>query len=116
MYLISGNEISLTRGDSFYCEVGIVKDDEPYTPQEGDTVRFYLKRDTLNPPKTEYADKKPIVTKEIPTDTMILHLAPEDTKGLAFGHYVYDCEITFANGDVDTFINRESFTLLGEVG
>lgn len=51
----------------------------------------------------------------IPTSTMILHLDPEDTKDLGFGEYVYDVELTFANGDVDTFINNAKFILAPEV-
>jgi hypothetical protein len=46
---------------------------------------------------------------------MILHLEPDDTKGLGFGEYVYDVELTFANGDVDTFINNARFSLVPEV-
>ena len=47
MYVIDGTNIKLTRGDSFYCEVGIKRKEsgEPYEPQAGDVVRFYLKRD-----------------------------------------------------------------------
>lgn len=46
MYIIDGTSITLTRGDSFYCEVGMKRKEsgEPYEPQTGDSVRFYLKR------------------------------------------------------------------------
>ena len=117
MYVIDGTNIKLTRGDSFYCEVGMKRKEsgEPYEPQTGDYVRFYLKRSILNPPKSEYADRNPLISKLIPTNTMILHLDPEDTKNLGFGEYVYDVELTFANGDVDTFINNAKFILAPEV-
>lgn len=116
MYVIDGTNIKLTRGDSFYCEISMKNSSgETYEPQAGDVVRFYLKRDLLNPPKSEYIDRNPLISKAVPTDTMILHLEPDDTKGLGFGEYVYDVELTFANGDVDTFINNARFSLVPEV-
>ena len=116
MHVIQSNKISLTRGDTLNCQVGIILDESPYSPTSGDVVKFYLKRSMMNPSKTAYADSKPLIEKTIPNDTMILHLNPADTKSLPFGDYVYDCEITFANGDKDTFINNASFVLLPEVG
>ena len=114
-YEISGTTIRLTRGDSFYCTVGMSRAGEPYLPQEGDKIRFALKRDRLTPGNAEYVDKRPLILKTIPNDTLILHIAPEDTKGLDFGQYAYDIEITFANGDVDTFIKAAPFILEREV-
>ena len=91
------NNIELTRGDTLKIKINIFINDEPYTPQEGDEVRFAMKRN--------YTDKNPLILKEIPFGTMVLHLKPEDTKHLIFGReYVYDIQITFANGDVRTFI------------
>lgn len=116
MYTIANNAISLTRGDSFNCSVGIKIDGQAYDPVEGDVVKFYLKRAIMTAQKTAYVDAKPLIEKIIPNDTMLLHLEPSDTKGLAFGDYVYDCEITFVGGDTDTFINNETFKLLPEVG
>lgn len=106
MYRISGNTIKLTRGDSFYCEVGIAQDGTPYVPVEGDVIKFVLKKGH---------DDAALITKIIPNDTLILHLEPNDTKTLEFGTYRYDVELTFANGDVDTFINNEVFILAPEV-
>ena len=117
MYIISGTSVKLTRGDSFYCQIGITDaSGDPYVMQTGDTVRFYLKRNVMTAAQAEYADKRPLITKIIPSDTLILHLDPEDTKSLSFGEYVYDLELTYANGDVDTFINNAPFTLVAEVG
>ena len=116
MHSIQNNAISLTRGDSFSCEVGIKVNGETYTPASGDVIKFYMKRAMMNAQKTAYVDAKPLIEKEIPNNTMILHLDPNDTKSLLFGDYVYDCEITFAGGNTDTFINNAPFTLLPEVG
>ena len=110
MYEITGTTIRLTRGDTFKTVVGMKwkGTGEDYTPVEGDVVRFALKRSV-------YDHGEPIIEKTIPHDTMLLQLQPSDTKQLSFGSYVYDIEITFANGDVDTFIQEAKFELLPEV-
>ncbi len=87
-------------------QVEMLIDDEVYTPVNGDRVRFAMKQ--------SYASSKVLIDKAIPTDTLILKLNPSDTKKYAFGTYVYDIEITFSNGDVDTFIRGE-IELLPEV-
>ena len=116
MFTIKNNKIELTRGDSMVAEVSMLdKSGEAYVPQEGDSVRFVLKSDWMNPGKTAYVDKRPRLEKNISTSDLLLRLAPDDTKRLPFGKYRYDIEITFADGYVDTFINNELFTLLPEV-
>lgn len=62
-----------------------------------------------------YMDEKPLVVKDIPSDTMLLVLEPEDTKTLPFGKYVYDIQITYADGKVDTFITKGRLRLTEEV-
>lgn len=114
MYSIDGDHITLTRGDTFFALVSILRDDEPYTPQTGDSVRFALKQN-LNARGTEFRERDPLILKDIPIDTMILRIDPEDTKPLGFGQYRYDIEITFANGIVDTFITDARFDLTPEV-
>lgn len=89
--------IILTRGDSFYATVIMTKDGESYIPVEGDTVRFAMKKD--------YSDAEPIILKTVPIDTLVLAIAPADTKPLPYGDYVFDIELTTENGDVDTFIS-----------
>ena len=96
MYSINGTKITLTRGDTFNCNIGITEDNNPYVPESGDVIRFAMKR--------SYADAEAVVEKIIPNDTLDLHLDPEDTADLSAIQYVYDIELTKANGDVDTFI------------
>lgn len=115
MWEINGTTIRLTRGDSFYCLITLTVNDEPYTPQEGDAIRFALKHARMNVKGTEYADPLPVLRKTIPTDNLLLHIAPEDTKGLGFGNYKYDIEITFSNKDTVTFIEDADFILKPEV-
>ena len=109
MYKIDGTRITLTRGDSFYATVSmkVKATGEDYTPQEGDVVRFGVKRST--------EDKECVIEKVIPNDTLEIYLAPDDTKNLLAGAYVYDVELTYADGNKDTFINRATFILAKEV-
>lgn len=107
-YSVSGTTITLTRGDTFMADITINKqDDTPYTPVEGDSVRFAM--------KSSYEDAEPVLTKDIPIDSLKLILEPEDTKGLAFGQYVYDIQLTKASGEVDTFITKAKLKLTEEV-
>ncbi len=117
-YSISdNNEITLTRGDTFKCTITLREQagGEEYKPVEGDTIRFALKSEQMNSKKSEYKDDEPLIRKDIPIDTLLLQLDPEDTKNLPFGKYVYDLEITFADGSVDTFITATKFMLTPEV-
>ena len=65
--------------------------------------------------KKDYDDEEPLLLINIPIDTMILVITPEDTKSLEFGKYVYDVELTKVNGDVDTFITKARIDLTEEV-
>lgn len=112
---ITGTSITLTRGDTLRVKVNIKIDNEDYTPQAGDSIRFALKRPLLNSKKTDFKDVQPLILKPIPIDTMILELEPSDTKILDFGSYVYDIEITFKDGTVDTFITEANFKITPEV-
>lgn len=107
MQEIKGTAITLTKGDSFYCHIELTKGGEPYAPEQADVVRFGLKK--------SFTDSEALVSKVIPNDTLILYLSPEDTKTLAIGKYVYDLEVTYANGDVDTPVNQADFNLVPEV-
>lgn len=108
MLKINGTTIELTRADTLQVQVHILdKDGEEYTPKDGDVVRFALKKN--------YYDGAPLVLKTIPNDTLVLVLDPQDTAPLKFGNYVYDIEITMADGTVDTFINKGKFVVSEEV-
>lgn len=105
---IAGTTIKMTRGDTLRASLIITScNGEPYTPIEGDSIRFAMKK--------TYDRTEPIILKNIPIDSMQLVLNPEDTKMLDYGKYVYDIEITHPTGDVDTFISKASFVLTEEV-
>lgn len=107
-YSIKDNLITLTRGDTLIAHIEITNPDgSPYTPVEGDSVRFAM--------KSKVTDTEPLLLIDIPIDTMDLKINPEDTKSLPFGKYIYDLQLTKANGDVDTFITMSSLRLTEEV-
>ena len=105
---IDGSEITLTRGDTFKTVITINNHDgEVYQPQEGDVVRFAMKK--------KYKDEKPLLVKILDNEDLLLELTPEDTKSFNYGDYVYDIEITLSNGEVYTVVDRATLILTEEV-
>ena len=115
MYKVTGTTIEMVRGDSVIIKVSMKMSGEDYVPIEGDSLRFAMKHRTLNSTRTEYTDSEPLLIKPISIEDCMLRLNPEDTKDIGFGTYVYDIEITFADGFVDTFIKNAKIKLLPEV-
>lgn len=109
MYKFDKNTIYLVRGDTLEAQVTIKQGEDDYIPQEGDVIRFALKKDELNHNKTQYINKSPLVLKVIPNDTLTLCLSSKDTANLDFGVYAYDIQLTTANGKVDTFISDKLY-------
>lgn len=108
MVKITGTTITMTRGDTLKVDIGITDSEgNTYTPQSGDTIRFAMKK--------SFSDSSALLEKTIPTDTLLLTLDSDDTKPFAFGTYVYDIELTYASGDVDTFIPKGTIKLSEEV-
>lgn len=102
------NTIYLTRGDTFKATIKIFNPDgTEYIPAEGDKIRFALKECVC--------DDECIILKDIPIDTMVFTIESGETKPLDFGDYIYDIQLTKANGDVDTFITASKFKLTEEV-
>ena len=109
MVSIEGTKITLTRGDTLSVKLTL-NDSEgnPYQPTEGDVIRFAMKK--------HYNDEECILVKNIPTDTMILRIDSDDTKALPQpSEYVYDVQLTFADGTVCTFINKAKLKITEEV-
>lgn len=107
-YNVSGTTITLTRGDTFTAIISITdSNNNPYIPAIGDSIRFAV--------KSTYDDADPLLVKDIPIETMKLVIDSEDTKGFKFGKYVYDIQLTKANGHVDTFITKAQIKITEEV-
>ena len=110
MFKIKKTSITLTRGDTLKAQISIMDSNgNPYEVQEGDHIRFAMKKSYTD------SDNAVLINKEIPNDTLVLTLVPEDTKQLSYGTYVYDIQLTTAAGDVDTFIANAQLTLTEEV-
>ena len=109
MVKIKNNKISMTRGDTLKCKINVIgPDGQAYIPEEGDKILFAVKKAS--------SDKECLFTVDVPYDTCLLHIKPEDTKDLEFGTYKYDMSITLSNGDVHTFIEVTDLTLTEEIG
>lgn len=104
MFRIENDQIYLTRGDSAGFDVSIYNGTTPYTLQEGDILTFTVRQNL-------YSAK--VIEK---TGTTIhFDLEPADTKDLQFGDYLYDIQLTFANGEINTIIPPSLFQVMGEV-
>ncbi len=109
MFSIENNNIFLTRGDTLLLKLDLIKDGKSYIPQQGDSIRFAMKR------KYSDDDSDVILVKDIPINDLILQIDPEDTKPLPMrSKYVYDIQYTDSVGRVDTFI-QGIFTIGEEV-
>ena len=108
-HIIQGNNITLTRGDTLFLQLSLTKNGQPYTPAQGSSIRFAMKAKYNDP------DTAVVLNKNIPIDTLLLEIEPEDTKELQMRKtYVYDIQLTDENARVDTFISG-TFTIGEEV-
>lgn len=104
MVKIENNVITATRGDTVETTIKILtRDGDRYIPANDDQIRFAI--------KSSYRDEIPLFVKTIPNSTLVLRLEAADTKLLEARRkpYVYDVEITLANGTVYTFIEGEFY-------
>lgn len=104
---IMGTTISLTRGDTLMITLSLEDaSGSAYSPQEGDAIRFKM---------ANGYEAEALIEKQVDLSTMAFQVDPADTQALPFGDYVYDIQLTTADGVVDTVIPRGSFKLLEEV-
>lgn len=104
MFRIDRNEIILTRGDSVEFDIELLNaDGSSYDIQEFDTIEFTVKKNVYS------------------TNTLIhkvgshINIEPYDTAGMSYGDYVYDVQVTFQDGSVDTVIPPTRFRIMSEV-
>lgn len=109
--LIRGTDLHMIRGDSETLVIKIEgQDGIPYQLQEGDKVYFTIK---IRANTKEKAIQK-IITY-FPNNQAIVELEPKDTSNLNFRKYVYDIQLTQANGRVKTIIPLSTFEIMEEV-
>lgn len=104
MFRISNNEITLTRGDSAEFDIELSScDGEAYEAQEGDIIEFTVKENVYSSEALIHKKGNKII------------IAPEDTAKMSYKEYVYDVQVTFADGTVDTVIPPSKFKITSEV-
>lgn len=102
---ITGTNISMTRGDS---ESITVTCSEPFAA--GDTVYMTVREDA----ESDIQFQK-IVTEFGEKGEAVIPIEHADTEGMDFGDYVYDIQLTRADGRVRTLIKPSRFTLTEEI-
>ena len=102
---LSGTNIKMTRGDD---ESITVKCSTPFA--DGDTITMTVREDA----ESDIAFQK-VVTEFDGNGWAVIGIRPGDTSGLEFGDYVYDIQLTRADGTVTTLVTISRFELLEEV-
>lgn len=104
---VNGYSLEMTRGDSE--SITVTCDNHPFEP--GDIVEMTARKRAGSGERAMYKR-----VEEFSEDgTAIIAINPEDTAEMSFGTYMYDIQLTFADGTVVTVIKPNSFTLLEEV-
>lgn len=103
--------ISITRGDSATFIVSMKKDGVVVPFEAGDKVYFTVKTSVNTAQKLI----QKIITEFTEDGEAMIYILPEDTKQLEFKQYVYDVQLTAADGSVTTFIKPSGFIVGGEV-
>ena len=95
MHCMDGNNINMIRGDTIRLDIEITTaDGNPYILKDGDKLLFTVKKNVF--------DKDIIIQKKITSGTIVID--HQDTADLEYRSYVYDVQLTLANGDVCTVI------------
>ncbi len=108
MLEVTGNDISLTRGDTARLTVTITNicDDGLYVPSPDDVFKLTVKESVYDSNS---------VFQKVSTGNPIFKIDPIDTKELDFRRYVYDIELETKNGEVYTIVPYSGFRVTKEV-
>lgn len=106
MIQIDGTYIRITKGDTLRILLELEKNGQKFEPQDGDNIRFAMKR--------HKNDQECVIIKAIGKD-LLLTLEASETEQLELGKYIYDIQITYADGTVDTFIAESTLQVTYEV-
>lgn len=109
----TNRDIWMTRGDDAYLDLEIKQQTFPYENyelQEGDYAILSVRRSK----EESKEDSNPLLI-QIPLIDGNFHISPENTESLDFGNYIYDVQLTLANGNVNTIIGPNIFRILPEV-
>lgn len=98
-------DIKMVRGDS----EGILLRFNNYELTESDKIELTVRKTFKSP---EVIRKMAQLMED---GTALVTIYPEDTADLDFGAYIYDVQVTFANGSVKTVVPPSTFFIGGEV-
>lgn len=107
--VINRNNVFMTRGDSETIVVSTTQDGAYVPLVEGDKITFTVRK-SLDTPK--------LISKTVEAfdeGKAVIAIDPVDTNTLLFGEYVYDIQLTRADGRVKTIVKPSMFVLRGEV-
>lgn len=97
--VIDGYNLTMTRGDTEYFTVNVFDGEEEYILKDGDVLRFTV-RTSL---RSDIVIIEKVSTDFYNNETRF-NIDSMDTKNLERGKYVYDVELTKADGTVTTII------------
>lgn len=103
--ILSGTNISMTRGDS---ESLTVRCSVPFT--DGDMLFMTVRSDAESP-----IEFQKTVTDFGPQGEAVIVIDHDDTEGMDFGDYLYDMQVTRESGTVTTLVKPSKFTLTEEI-
>lgn len=109
--ILNGTEIKMTRGDSESLFVSCVDaENNAFDFEAGDTVYLTVKKNI----NTDVIELQKVIT-EFDDGGATFTFAPNDTKDMDFGSYVYDIQLTQQDGTITTIVKPSRFILCGEV-
>lgn len=106
MFAFDGNDITLTRGDSFSLGIEL----KGRTFADGCEGLFTIKNTARS--------TEPLIEKRVPIEDngAVIVLDPEDTKDLNFKTYYWDFRIIDLDGNVSTPMDVAAFTIAEVIG
>ncbi|MBR6208719.1 MAG: hypothetical protein IKQ69_06950 [Oscillospiraceae bacterium] len=107
---VRGSNLSMTRGDSESITVKCFQSGAAVPFENGDTVTFTVREDVESPIALQKG-----VTAFDENGWAVIGILPGDTESMDFGSYVYDIQLTRADGTVTTLITISDFELTEEV-
>lgn len=107
---VNGTKLSMTRGDSE--TITVICSAAPF--EVGDVLTMTVREDGEDGEYGSIVLQKTV--SEFEADgTAIINIAPNDTSSLDFTDYIYDMQVTRADGTVTTIIKPDTFTITEEV-
>lgn len=104
---VNGLSLEMTRGDTE--SITVTCEGHPF--EQGDIIEMTVRKRASSEDRALYKR-----VEEFNEDgSATIPINPEDTEEMSFGAYMYDIQLTFADGTVVTIIKPNSFVLLEEV-